>query len=244
MWRRSWRSAVTATWRCSRSGTRPSGRARGPSRSRRACRACRMWPRPRELYLGPPHTWRIIRPLRSSVNDLGLRDFARPKIWRETQGKKPTAFRCLDPRVFHHFRRCPYSVLFRERPRKQRNRLAASYPTTIDKHPRINTDMLGWGSWFGCWVFWFCMMFLLKGIVIPNRPFQFNSWWNGFVVHIDNSHLPGQLASNSGYIYRGGGQRERERENVPFMIVSHQVLFTPPRTLDPMVPALHHEKGI
>ena len=51
-----------------------------------------------------------------------------------------------DPRVFHHFRRCPYSVLFRERPRKQRNRLAASYPTTIDKHPRINTDMLGWGG--------------------------------------------------------------------------------------------------
>ena len=100
----------------------------------------------RAFHLGPPHTWRMIRPLRSSINDLGLRDFARPKIWRETQGKKPTAFRCLDPRVFHHFRRCPYSVLFRERPRKQRNRLAASYPTTIDKHPRINTDMLGWGG--------------------------------------------------------------------------------------------------
>ena len=40
------------------------------------------------------------------------------------------------------------------------------------------------------------------------------------------------------------GSRERERENMPFMIVSHQVLFTPPRTLDPVVPALHHEKGI
>ena len=63
-----------------------------------------------------------------------------------------------------------------------------------------------------------------------------------FTSIIHTSH--GQVASNSGYIYRGGGQRERERENVPFMIVSHQVLFTPPRTLDPVVPALHHEKGI
>ena len=60
------------------------------------------------------------------------------------------------------------------------------------------------------------------------------------IIHTSQGKWP---ATRDTYIEEVGS-RERERENVPFTIVSHQVLFTPPRTLDPMVPALHHEKGI